>query len=161
MNAALDSGARLDEAADWLRGALSGGARPSADLLEAAKAQDIARRTLHRARGRLAVVVERTGWPARSVWRLPTQLCQEDAVVPSHATRHSTAQLDNGGTTGAGAEAAPAVAHGEPPEEADARRRAREFREMAARATDPFYRRHWTQLADELEAALNRRTHDG
>jgi hypothetical protein len=63
-----------DEAAEWLSGYLvehNGEAR-AADILKAAKADGIAERTLKRARVRVGVESQRTGFGQGSVWRLPS-----------------------------------------------------------------------------------------
>ncbi len=67
-----DQRAERDEAAEWLRDYLirHGGEAAWADLRKAARAEGIAERTLQRARPRARVVAEKTGFPARSVWRL-------------------------------------------------------------------------------------------
>ncbi|WP_157429657.1 AAA family ATPase [Actinomadura oligospora] len=60
------------EAADWLRDYLTskGGEDAFPDLLKAARAEGISERTLRRARSRAGVVTERSGFPAKTVWRL-------------------------------------------------------------------------------------------
>jgi putative DNA primase/helicase len=95
-----DERTAVEEAEAWLRAGLAGGPQASADLVKAGGAEGIAIRTLHRARKALRVVVHRSGWPARSTWRLPgPQSCQETAVVPASATRHNMAQQGSDGTT--------------------------------------------------------------
>ncbi|MCK9903776.1 AAA family ATPase [Frankia sp. Cpl3] len=67
-----DSRAERDDAATWLAGHLAGqgGEAAWAGLRKAARAEGIAERTLQRARTRAGVVAERSGFPARPVWRL-------------------------------------------------------------------------------------------
>jgi hypothetical protein len=65
--------AERDQAAEWLADYLH--SQPAheasrADVLKAAKAEGYADATVKRARVRANVVIERTGFPARSVWRL-------------------------------------------------------------------------------------------
>lgn len=63
-----------DSAAEWLIDYLArhGGEAPVADLIKAARAEGIAERTLRRARTRAKVTADRSGFPARSVWRIET-----------------------------------------------------------------------------------------
>jgi hypothetical protein len=48
-----------------------GGQAPVADILKAARAEGIPERTLRRARSRVGVTADRSGFPARAVWTLP------------------------------------------------------------------------------------------
>jgi hypothetical protein len=65
-------------AAEWLADELADGAwHPAREVKARAKAEDIAERTLHRARVHLKVEDRREGFPAVSEWRLP--------VVPTTA----------------------------------------------------------------------------
>lgn len=61
-----------NQVAAWLTDYLSshGGEAAVADLLKAARAEGIAERTLRRARAKAGAVADRSGFPARSVWRL-------------------------------------------------------------------------------------------
>ncbi len=60
------------EAADWLRDYLEArGTVPSADVKRDAKRENIAERTLQRARRSLTVAVATSGFPPRSTWTLP------------------------------------------------------------------------------------------
>ncbi len=89
-----------DEALEWLRAALANGPQAAADLRKEARSEGIADRTLRRASKRLDVVIERTGFPCRSTWRLPDgQLGQASPVGPSPAARPNTAQQGQVGLT--------------------------------------------------------------
>jgi len=59
-----------NEAADWLRLALTNGARPAKELFAEAHAEGISERTLRRAKKILGVVAEKDGFGAGWVWRL-------------------------------------------------------------------------------------------
>lgn len=91
-----DEGERLREAQEFLTAALAGGPRPLRELLAEARREGIADRTLARARRSLSVKVERTGFPARSVWMLPVA---SDMPADDGTTGH--------GTTGHGPETRP------------------------------------------------------
>ena len=84
------------EAADWLRSVLTEGPRPARDVEKLARDAGLAWRTVQRARGRAGVSIERIGFPARTVWQLPTA----PVAPPDHQPRQSR-QLQNDGATGA------------------------------------------------------------
>ncbi|MGW4662893.1 AAA family ATPase [Streptosporangium sandarakinum] len=92
--------AERDEAAEWIGEFLAsrGGQAPYADVLKAARAEGIAERTLKRARTRAGAVSERSGFPAKTVWRLP----DSDAPSPTPPVRPQSGQwgqpLDPGPT---------------------------------------------------------------
>lgn len=66
-----------DDAADWLRGALSQGPRLANDVIEEAReAEGIAKRTLDRARKELHVVAYREKVPGPWSWKLPDEPSQ-------------------------------------------------------------------------------------
>ncbi len=71
-----------DHAADWLTHYLTehGGSAAREDITKAARADGIAEHTLKRARARARVTSERSGFPARTVWRLVTD------HTPSHGS---------------------------------------------------------------------------
>jgi hypothetical protein len=79
-----------DCAAEWLTEYLTrnGGDAPVADIIKAARAADIAERTLRRARSRAGVISERSGYPARAVWRLG-----DDRPSPAGAVRPQSGQF--------------------------------------------------------------------
>jgi len=56
---------------DWLRGQLADGPVPAAELLQAAAAAGIARRTLFRAARAVGLTSVRSGFPAAATWSLP------------------------------------------------------------------------------------------
>jgi RecA-family ATPase len=67
-----DERTERDEASEWLTGYLTdqGGEAASRDVKKAARAEGIAERTLHRARRRAAVRIDRRGFGQGSVWVL-------------------------------------------------------------------------------------------
>jgi hypothetical protein len=80
-----------DAASAWLTDYLisHGGEAPVTDLLKAARAAGIAERTLRRARGKAGAVSDRSGFPARAVWRLNPG----DAPSPAPAVRPQFGQF--------------------------------------------------------------------
>ena len=72
----------MDGAVEWLRKYLEheGGEADAKAVKDAARAADISESTMKRARKRAGVTYERSGYPSRSVWRLPvgSQLVQLD-----------------------------------------------------------------------------------
>ena len=62
----------VDEAAAWLRVVLERGPMPAATVRVHAAARGIASRTLQRASAVAGVIIERRGFSAGSVWRLPS-----------------------------------------------------------------------------------------
>lgn len=89
-----------DEAAEWLIAYLDhhGGEAPAAEVKKAARGVDLAERTLHRARQRAGVTVDRSGFPAKSVWRLDTVA---PPVAPDMPAPESGHNRHNRGTTAA------------------------------------------------------------
>ncbi|MCU1669506.1 MAG: hypothetical protein JWP40_2433 [Blastococcus sp.] len=81
-----------DEAVDWLLGylAANGGEAPSKDIFKAARSENIAERTLKRARTRAGVDYERTGFPSVTYWR----------ISQSGHSRASQAKASDRGPTG-------------------------------------------------------------
>lgn len=77
-----------DEAVDWLLSYLvaNGGEAPSKDIFKAARTENIAERTLKRARTRAGVDYERTGFPSVTYWRISqsghSQASQAKVPVP-------------------------------------------------------------------------------
>ena len=64
----------LDEACDWLRDAMTNGPTPSKEIIDRAKADGVAKRTLDRAKDVLGVVSTRRGYDEGGawVWTLPS-----------------------------------------------------------------------------------------
>ncbi len=62
---------KAKDAQEWLRGRLAAGPVPKADLEAAAEIAGHKWRTVQRAANELGVAACRTGFPARTVWRLP------------------------------------------------------------------------------------------
>lgn len=79
-----DDRAERDVAAEWLRGYLAdeGGEAAFADLIRAARKDGHAESTLRRARSRAGVETVRSGFPARSVWRLVIAHSGHSALSP-------------------------------------------------------------------------------
>jgi len=92
-----------DAAVEWLENHLeqNGWEAEAKDVKKAARAADIAERTLQRARQRLGVQVERSGFPARSVWKLPASGSSGATVVPVVPPLREGTTGTTGGTTGA------------------------------------------------------------
>lgn len=90
MAADEDEASERDEAADWLAGYLTreGGEARSGDIKKAARGDGIAERTLHRARRRVGVSIERRGFGQGSAWVL------DPSFVPH--SRHSRQDSDPG-----------------------------------------------------------------
>jgi hypothetical protein len=88
-------------AAELIREALADGPRSQSDVMAAAKAEDIAPRTLQRAAKALGVVTRRTGFGRPSEWSLPSvapSSTQSRLVMPyteSGVTEGSMARLDH------------------------------------------------------------------
>jgi hypothetical protein len=80
-----------NHAAQWLTDYLSahGGEAAVTDLVKAARAEGIAERTLRRARAKAGAVADRSGFPARSIWRLTAG----DAQSPAPADRPQFGQF--------------------------------------------------------------------
>lgn len=110
----------LEDAVEFLAERLADGEPHAArEVKDAAAQRRIAVRTLHRARGRLSIVVERSGFPAVSTWRLPVvpapvvptpgttgwHNCENGLVEPNIAT--SDASCANGGVSGTTGASAP------------------------------------------------------
>jgi hypothetical protein len=62
----------LDEAVDFLRGALKHGPQPAKELKAEAKREGHTERTLARARRKIGVIVTRSGFQGGSTWALPS-----------------------------------------------------------------------------------------
>jgi putative DNA primase/helicase len=105
-------------AAEWLKATLANGELTKLQVMERGREAGFSERTLQRARNRLGVKAEQTGFGTekRSIWRLPDggsgepstpQSCQ---VVPIHANRkagtnwHEWRSTSPGGTNGAAVE---------------------------------------------------------
>lgn len=69
-----DSRAVRDAACEWLTAYLreKGGEAPAAEVKKAARAEDIAERTLQRAAARARVAMVRSGFPSKTYWQLPS-----------------------------------------------------------------------------------------
>jgi AAA domain len=94
-----------DEAADWIAEYLSSGPRPYREVERAAADDGIARRTLHRAKDRLGVIVSRDksvqGRP--STWALPGLVSPGLVSPPVSPSWHETKSLpDNGSVASEG-----------------------------------------------------------
>jgi hypothetical protein len=92
-------------AAELIREALGDGPRPQSEVMAAAKAEDIAPRTLQRAAKALGVVTRRTGFGRPSEWSLPAvapTASQSRPVTPylgGGANEGSMARLDDSDTS--------------------------------------------------------------
>lgn len=72
LSPVTDDRTEIDVAGNWLKDHLGDGEwHPTADVQEAAKGDEIAKRTLQRAANRIGVEVERQGFPSKGHWRLP------------------------------------------------------------------------------------------
>lgn len=74
---------KLDEAADLLRDFLTGDPKDRKDVLRWAREQHISEPTLDRAAAKLGVTRQRSGFPPRSEWSLPS--CATDSLTGPHA----------------------------------------------------------------------------
>lgn len=61
----------LDETKAWLRDALAGGPKAAREIIESAKGDGIAKRTLDRAKRALGVIASKAGFEAGWTWQLP------------------------------------------------------------------------------------------
>lgn len=99
--AAPDAAAPTDKNSRWLLDYLTehAGEAPFNDIREAAAAAGIAERTLHNARKRLGVISERSGFPARAVWRLSDAAGSpaSPATTPDACTTGSTGATGRAG----------------------------------------------------------------
>ncbi|MQA26096.1 MAG: AAA family ATPase [Micromonosporaceae bacterium] len=104
-----DTRAERDDAADWLRCYLTqnGGEAAWTDIRKAARADGIAERTLQRARSRAGVRNERTGYPARAVWRLDPEHTTSSATPVAPQSRQLRHVPSPGATGGTGATGGP------------------------------------------------------
>jgi hypothetical protein len=66
--AGAGGGTAVDEAKEWLRDALSDGARPAKDVRAAAESDGIKARTLDRAKVALHVIADREGYASKGRW---------------------------------------------------------------------------------------------
>ncbi|MQA06643.1 MAG: AAA family ATPase [Streptosporangiales bacterium] len=102
--ATTPTGGTQDTAAQWLTTYLTdqGGEAPLDDLLDAAREAGIPERTLYRSRTRAGVLSERTGYPARAVWRLSTPPAETagSAAAPDAGGAGSTGGTGGTGSTG-------------------------------------------------------------
>jgi hypothetical protein len=100
---AAEDRSEVDIAADWLADHLGDGEwHGTADTREAAKADDIASRTLQRARARLGVESKRDGFPAKGSWRLsavtPGPLAQQSRQEERHDSNNRSAKPNTNGS---------------------------------------------------------------
>jgi len=85
LHGGRDMSRAVDEAAAWLRVVLERGPMPAATVRVHAAARGIASRTLQRASAVAGVIIERRGFSAGSVWRLPS--------APEPETRKTDARV--------------------------------------------------------------------
>jgi hypothetical protein len=75
---AFGSTSALDEASEWLREVLADGSLPAADVLDRAKAEGIAGKTLQRASKALRVQKTKQAMAAGWLWSLPPKMAKSD-----------------------------------------------------------------------------------
>ncbi|MBX6356775.1 MAG: AAA family ATPase [Micromonosporaceae bacterium] len=90
LSAAVEADrSRIEEAEAYLLAALEDGPQPSSEVRERAARLGLTPRTLQRALKRVGVVVERSGYPARTTWALPDDPPAPVATTPVAPTPHT------------------------------------------------------------------------
>jgi hypothetical protein len=117
---ARDEKTAAEEAAEWLTGYLKDQAdqeAPSADVKKAARTAGIPERTLQRGRVKAKVRIKTSGFPPRSVWRLPDDY-GESPPEAEHPPLVPPVPAESVGTVGTNGASGAADEHGQlPPEE--------------------------------------------
>ena len=65
-------GVQRQEAEEFLLGYLEAGPMPADNVIEAADANDISKRTIERAKAKLKIIAEKGGYQGEWQWRLPS-----------------------------------------------------------------------------------------